>query len=75
MSAASIISTRIKRRIRQKDLIPVRPVFDVPLTLATSMQIAEAQGVLVVQKLKDTAKQYVFEHGTTFSRHFITRLP
>lgn len=75
MSSASIISTRIKRKIRQKDLIPVRPVFDVPPTLAASMQIAEAQGALVVQKLKDTAKQYVFEHGTTFSRHFITRLP
>lgn len=75
MKNASIVSARIKRKVRQKDLIPVQSVFDVSPILAASMQIANAQGALFNQKIKDTAKQYVFDYGTTFSRHFIQRLP
>lgn len=75
MSNASIISMRIARKVRQKDLIPVRSVFDVRPTLVAAMKQADQQGALFTQELKDTATQYVFDNGTSFSRRFIRRLP
>ncbi len=75
MKNASIIRARIKRKVRQKDLIPVRPVFDVPVCLAKAMRKAEGQGALFTQELKDSATDFVHRNGTAFSRHFIPRLP
>lgn len=75
MKNASIIRARIKRKVRQKDLISIRSVFDVPVCLAMAMQKAEGQGALFTQELKDTAKDFVHRNGTAFSRHFIPRLP
>ncbi|MFV0447638.1 MAG: replication endonuclease [Vibrio sp.] len=75
MNNASVISARIKRKVRQKDLISVRSVFDARPILVAAMEQADSQGALFTQNLKDTAKQYVFDNGTSFSRHFIRRLP
>ncbi|MDE1352152.1 replication endonuclease, partial [Vibrio aestuarianus] len=75
MKNASVIRQCIKRKVRQKDLINIRLVFDVPVCLAMAMQKAEEQGALFTQELKDTAKDFVHRNGTAFSRHFIPRLP
>ncbi|WP_234494844.1 replication endonuclease [Vibrio maritimus] len=75
MKNASTIRNSIKRTMRQKDLIPVRLLFDAPELLVTAMQEADKQGSLFTQELKDTARDYVHRHGTPFSRHFIPRLP
>ncbi len=75
MKNASTVSARIQRKVRPKDLISVRSVFDVRPILANAMKQADCQGALFTQHLKDTATQYVFDNGTTFSRRFIRRLP
>lgn len=75
MKNASVIRQCIKRKVRQKDLIPVRSAFDVPTLLAKAMLKAEGQGVLFTQQLKDSARDYTHRNGTAFSRHFIPRLP
>lgn len=73
--SAQAISQRIKRKIRHRDLIAVRCGFDVLHGLQDAMRKTELQKSLNEQNLKDKASQYVFENGTTFSRHFIRRLP
>ncbi|WP_240308393.1 replication endonuclease [Vibrio cholerae] len=73
--SASIISSKIKCKVRSKDLLQVKPVFDVLPHLAKSMKDAEFQGALLTQELRDSAAAYVHDHGTSFSRHFIPKLP
>lgn len=73
--SAQTISQRIKRKVRHRDLIAVRHEFNALTGLVLSMRKAQGQRVLNAQKLKDKASQYVFDNGTTFSRHFIRRLP
>lgn len=75
MKNASVIRAHIKRKVRQKDLIPVRSAFDVPQILALGMQKSEGEGALYTNRLKDTARDYSFRNGTSFSRHFLPRLP
>ncbi|WP_240800835.1 replication endonuclease [Vibrio sp. F13] len=75
MNTAAMISQRLKRKIRHKDIIPVKSVFDVPMWLAQGMTQSEQLGALFNQKNKDTARQYTYLNGTSFSRHFIPRLP
>ncbi|WP_242617128.1 replication endonuclease [Vibrio vulnificus] len=72
---ASIISSKIKCKVRSKDLLQVEQVFNALPHLAQSMKDAEYQGALVVQELKDTAAAYVHDYGTAFSRYFIPKLP
>ncbi|WP_236733607.1 replication endonuclease [Aliivibrio fischeri] len=72
---ASIISNKIKCKVRTKDLIEIKEIFDAPLLLVSAMRNAEAKGALFIQKLKDTASTYTYKWGTPFSRHFIPRLP
>ncbi|XDF77914.1 hypothetical protein AAFX60_001405 [Aliivibrio fischeri] len=72
---ASIISNKIKCKVRTKDLIEIKEIFDAPLLLVSAMQNAETKGALFIQKLKDTASTYTYKWGTPFSRHFIPRLP
>ncbi|WP_336505791.1 replication endonuclease [Aliivibrio fischeri] len=72
---ASIISNKIKCKVRTKDLIEIKEIFDAPLLLVSAMRSAETKGALFIQKLKDTASTYTYKWGTPFSRHFIPRLP
>ncbi len=72
---ATLIRQQIKRKIRAKDLLPVAPLFDAPLTLVNAMHEADLQGALAAQLTKDTARQYTFDDGTSLSRHFISKLP
>lgn len=72
---APIISASIKRKVRQRDLLSARNIFDAPPHLINAMKEAEKEGALFAQSRKDTARELVHGYGTAFSRHFIPRLP